>query len=522
MLRRLTGIASAAAIALTLGLQAVLAEPLVTLSSRDGATKVEGELVGYDGTTFTLRTALGTMSIRADQVTCEGEGCPAPPVEALEPAAFTLAGSYVMGDRLIPAIVDGFAESLDADLVTEVGGARNTEVFQIKAGDGSDYASITVEANGTETAFAALNGGSAAFALAGRRIIDADPGAAGLRETPAERIVALDGMVVLVHPDNPVGTLSLDQIAGVFAGQITDWSQLGGIPGQISLYLPDERSGTRVLFDEMVMRPRRLELADSAERLDRHTDLADLVSVDPGGIGLTSIAFARAARMLAIRRECGLISAPDRFSIKSEEYPLTRRLYLYGDTATQPVQARALAEYAVSDAAQPFIANAGFVDRDILTQSIAAQGDRIANSITSEGEFSLPVFREMLTELKGAERLSMTFRFTAGSSNLEDRSQSEAERFARLLAGGAYASKEILLVGFTDSVGDFEVNRNLAARRAESVLGTLKAAVADGALNSVPIQVRSYGELTPVGCNETADGRELNRRVEVWTLDRRN
>ena len=141
--------------------------------------------------------------------------------------------------------------------------------------------------------------------------------------------------------------------------------------------------------------------------------------------------------------------------------------------------------------------------------------------VTSKEEFSLPLFREMLTELKDAERLSITFRFTLGSSKLETRSQSEAERFARLLAAGAYAGKDILLVGFTDSVGEFNVNRNLAVRRAQSVLDTLKASVAEGALDAVPVLVQSYGELTPVGCNETPQGRELNRRVEVWVRDKR-
>jgi phosphate transport system substrate-binding protein len=182
--------------------------------------------------------------------------------------------------------------------------------------------------------------------------------------------------------------------------------------------------------------------------------------------------------------------------------------------------AKGLLNFALSDAAQPVIAEAGFVDRGIERQGIEVQGARLANSLTSPEEFSLPLFREMLTELKDAERLSITFRFTRGSSTLEARSQSEAERFAQLLARGGFSGKEILLVGFTDSVGEFEVNRGLAERRAQSVLDTLKASAADGAIDAVPILVQSYGELTPVGCNEIRKGSELNRRVEVWVRDK--
>jgi len=75
-------------------------------------------------------------------------------------------------------------------------------------------------------------------------------------------------------------------------------------------------------------------------------------------------------------------------------------------------------------------------------------------------------------------------------------------------------------VGFADSVGDFEVNRGLAERRAQAVLATLQGAVPADALAGVALQVKSYGELTPVGCNESPEGRELNRRVEVWIRDR--
>jgi phosphate transport system substrate-binding protein len=90
-----------------------------------------------------------------------------------------------------------------------------------------------------------------------------------------------------------------------------------------------------------------------------------------------------------------------------------------------------------------------------------------------------------------------------------------------MLAGGAFPGKDILLIGFADSVGEFAVNQDLAVRRAQRVLDTLKESVAAGALDGVPILVQSYGELTPVGCNETAEGRELNRRVEVWIRDKR-
>jgi len=498
------------------------AQQIVTLTSLDGATTVEGELISFDGESYTLNTALGVISVAAAQVTCAGAACPTTgaPLGFDGFAEFALSGSNIVGDGLVPALIEGFALSIEADAIREVGASANERVFGLTGFDGTAIASISVSAHGTETAFPALAGGSAAFGLASRRMQGAEAGLPDLRDGPGEHILALDGLVAVVHRDNPVHSITMDQLAAVFAGRITDWSQLGGPAQPISVYLPDDSSGTLRLFDQLVLAPRRMAPAPSAERLASHAELSDLVSIDPTGIGLTGYAYARATRMLSIRQQCGIVSTPTSFTIKSEEYPLSRRLYAYGDPASQPAQARAFLDFALSDGAQPLIADAGFVDRDIERQGIAVQGARIANSITSPEEFSLPVFREMLTELKEAERLSVTFRFTPGSTLLETRSQSEAERFARLLDSGAFTGKEILLVGFTDSVGEFAVNRSLAVRRAESVLQTLQSAVAEGALEDVPILVQSYGELIPVGCNDTAEGRELNRRVEVWVRDR--
>jgi phosphate transport system substrate-binding protein len=522
---------TAAVAGLVLGIGAAWAEPVVTLTSHDGATRLEGELLGFDGKTYRLRTGVGTINVDATQVTCEGDGCPGQTAgtgqiddanQEADTGPVSIAGSNVVGDGLMPALAEGYADVLEVELVREVGAGENERVFRLIDGLGNEVTAINVGAHGTATAFPALAEGTAEIGLAARRMNGREAGLADLRDTADEHILALDGLIVIVHPDNPVRSLTLDQIAGVFAGRITSWAELGGPDQPISVYVPDDRSGTLAVFEAMVMRPRRLTVVEAAERLEDHADLSDLVSIDPAGIGLTGFAFARGSRMLAIRQQCGLVSFPTTFAMKTEEYPLGRRLYAYG-SGKGPLSAHAhgLLEFALSDAAQPIIAEAGFVDRDIEGQGIDVQGARLAHSLASPEEFSLPLFREMLTEIKDAERLSITFRFNLGSSNLETRSQSEAERFARLLAGGAYPGKDILLVGFTDSIGEFDVNRGLAVRRAQRVLDTLKAAVPEGALDAVPILVQSYGELTPVGCNETAEGQELNRRVEVWVRDKR-
>lgn len=511
---RLTGLTAACA-ALFLTHAAAQTGSAVTLRSHDGATQVTGELVDYDGTTYTVRTGVGSITLEAAQVSCEGEGCP---VEITYGERFGVAGSNLIGEGLMPALVEGYADTLDARLVREIGVATNSEVLRLLDDTGREIAAIDLTARGTASGLEALAAGESAIALASRRIGADEPGLRELRDSDREHILALDGLILIVHPENPVESLTLDQAAALFAGRIENWGQLGGPDVPVSLYVPPEGSGTLASFEAQVMRPRGAGLASNAERVADNAELSDLVSIDPGGLGVTGFAFSRAAKPLAIRQQCGILSHPDRFAIKAEEYPLSRRLYAY-TAESPPSHAAALLGFALSDSAQPIIAEAGFVDRGIDSQRIDVQGARLVHSLTSPEEFSLELFRQMLNELKQARRLSVTFRFTPGSTTLEPRSEAEAVRFARKLAGGDYAGHEVLLVGFADSVGEFEVNRGLALRRAEAVLAALGAAVPEGALAGVPIEVQSYGELTPVGCNETAEGRELNRRVEVWVRE---
>src|SRR5262249_15465146 len=150
-----------------------------------------------------------------------------------------------------------------------------------------------------------------------------------IRSPQYEHVLGLDGLVVIVAKDNPAVSLSIDNIAKVFAGQITDWSQVGLPPGPINVYTTSKKSGTFAAFDTLVLQPRALQLVPSAKLLLSTAEVADSVAGDANGIGLTSFAFLRDAKGLNVESSCGLITRPSVFTVKTEEYPLTRRLYLY-------------------------------------------------------------------------------------------------------------------------------------------------------------------------------------------------
>ncbi|MDP5086335.1 MAG: OmpA family protein, partial [Yoonia sp.] len=101
-----------------------------------------------------------------------------------------------------------------------------------------------------------------------------------------------------------------------------------------------------------------------------------------------------------------------------------------------------------------------------------------------------------------------------GSAQLDARGLTDKARLVDYLANQP-AGSEVLIVGFTDSVGEFDSNLNLSRQRAGQVAEEI-ADFAGSRLAKVAISSIGFGEIAPVNCNEEEDGRRINRRVEVW------
>lgn len=495
---------------------------VVTLRSFDGFTQLRGEIVDFDGKSFTINTGLGVIQVDALQVECEGEACPE---DLLFNAKFGVYGSNAMGSALMPALIQGYADRLEADVVRERAAVETDSVIRIVHENGKEMAAIDLKAGGSQLAYAGLGNGTAALGMSSRRMKDDEAallssnGGSDLRNTEYENVVALDGLLVLTHPGNPIDTIGIEDLTDVFTGAITNWSEIGGPDQDIVLHSADPNSGTYDTFNSLLLEPLGETLSASAQSFLNNADLSDAVTRTPGAIGFASAAYARAAKVMKIRQECGIVSEPTSFSIKTEEYPLSRRLYLYAAPDGAPAHAQQLLTYALSDEAQGIVEDADFVSLREERASLASQGVRLAHAIIGEDEFSLEAMREMLGELREADRLTTTFRFNQGSTELDSRSARDVNTLARALADGDFSGKEVLLIGFTDSIGQFELNRSLGLRRAEQVRQRLASIVGPLAFSRLAVRTLGFGELTPVGCNTTFEGRQINRRVEVWVRD---
>ena len=268
-----------------------------------------------------------------------------------------------------------------------------------------------------------------------------------------------------------------------------------------------------------LLKARGLTLSEQVTKVASEAALADAVTRDASGIGITSFATVRNAKRLNIEGSCGLITRPTSFAVKAGEYPLSRRLTLVSGAGPLAPAARGLIRYASSAEAQRVLAEAQFIDQSVEMLSVDDQKGRMGYAINAPAQsFDLSAMRELLNEIKGMRRLSITFRFVAGGPDLDARSRREVQRLADLLAGSEYAGKKVTLIGFTDIEGKFGLNQTISAKRANQVRTALLAAAA-GRVNPATVTARGFGSLAPVACSDSSERRGLNRRVEVWVAE---
>jgi len=400
---------------------------------------------------------------------------PAPPVPKVQPAAtvavpvpvpqpsrtvlFRMRGSNTIGAGLGPKLAAAFlADEGDSDV----------KVHPLAAADETEVTGLRGDAPATQ---------------------------GDLTSPAAEHVLALDGIAVIVHQSNPTGELSTGQLEGIFRGTITHWSQLGGPMAPIHLFARDDRSGTFDTFRSLVLD--NAQLAQGTRRIEDSAELAADVAGDPAAIGFVGLPYVADAKTVAVSESGATPLVPNRLTVATEDYPLTRRLFLYTPTLHPNALAQRFVAFALSPPGQAVVDEVGFVPLTIETA--AAEVPRAA-----------PAKFRALAE--AARRLSTAFRFRPNSADLDNRGLRDLDRLVDFMSMQHMHGDQLTLVGFADGLGSATSNMAMARRRAEAVA----AQMAQRGLQ-VGNTMALWAAL-PVANNATEEGREKNRRVEVFLV----
>lgn len=406
---------------------------------------------------------------------------------------FTLEGSNTVGGALAPAWAEAFLQAKGAQAVGTSPLAKPNE-YRVSANWNARRVHIDIRAHGSSTAFRGLANASADIGMSSRAIKAEERRALAhlgdLTSSESEHVVAIDGLAVIVHPNNPVAALSLETLGRVFSGRIVNWRELGGRDEPISVYARDDNSGTWDTFSTLVLGEKH-RLSARAYRFESNDELSASVAQDEGAIGFVGLASVNASKALAIFDGATEALAPLPLHVATEDYPLARRLYLY--TASEPKElVREFVAFAQAAGGQSVVEQIGFVAQNPLQLSV--------KSLSGP-----PFYRELS---RHAERLSVNFRFQPGSAELDNKAKRDVQRLVGYLTRPDNQGLRVQLVGFSDEERTGALADVLSKLRATAVKSEL---FRHGLITEA---VAGFGASRPVA--QTADARSKNDRVEVW------
>ena len=242
-----------------------------------------------------------------------------------------IKGSDTLGAKLVPTLAEAYK-------------AKNPGV------------SFEIAAEGSTTGIAAITDGTAQIGMSSRRAKATELSAASAKGVSMKpTIVAYDGIAVVLNAHNPISVLTKRQVEQIFAGDITDWSAVGGTPGPISIYTRNTASGTYSDFKELAMKKR--DYAGSSQKMATNEQIVAEVGKNPSGIGYCGLAYMNEAGVKVASIEGAI---PSKASVLAKKYPYARPTFYY--TNGEPAgEAAKFLEFTLSDEGQKIASQIGFV-----------------------------------------------------------------------------------------------------------------------------------------------------------------
>ncbi|HDK26082.1 phosphate ABC transporter substrate-binding protein [Candidatus Atribacteria bacterium 4572_76] len=172
--------------------------------------------------------------------------------------------------------------------------------------------------------------------------------------SPVPHIVAMDGIAIIVHSSNPIQGLNIEEIKDIYTGKISNWKELGGEDRKIVVVSRDSSSGTFETFEKIVLKGKKV-IPESLAQASNQT-VATVISTTKGAIGYVGLGYiSNTVKALPVN---GVI--PERKTVVSGKYPISRPLYMYTDGAPQGV-AKDFLKFICSKEGQKIVEKQGFV-----------------------------------------------------------------------------------------------------------------------------------------------------------------
>lgn len=398
-------------------------------------------------------------------------------------ATLKISGSNTIGDALAPELVRTFLTNAGYKNISVQDSIKDEKTISCISTDGSAL-QIDISAHGTKVGFESLSEGKSDICMA------SVPAKSGSIE---EHIIGLDGIAIIINKNAHLESLTISNLKDIFSGTISDWSQIknSDLTGKIKVFRMDDNSGTFKMFKEMLG---NIDFDSYAKKLESPKEIITEVASVDNSIGFVSFAFLNST-VRTVPINIGNVSIePNSLSIQSEKYPFCRRLYMYKNSSDNKL-ASDLLKYVESEAGQKIVESSGFID-------LSVNYDKLVPLPNDPKEY--------VSLINNDKKLTSELRFNTGSKELDSRAIVDIDRLISFLSQPDNRKKTVVLVGFSDNVGDPKSNISLSQQRAEAVRKILEQK------GAIVKDVIGLGQLRPSRSNDTDEGRSSNRRVEIW------
>jgi phosphate transport system substrate-binding protein len=249
-----------------------------------------------------------------------------------------------------------------SDTMVNLGQAWAEEFMEENTGD-----FVAVTGGGSGTGLSSLISGTCDIAMSSRNIKEKEIALAKQKGiNPYGIKVALDGLAVVVNPNNPLSKLTIDQLAGIFTGRISNWKEIGGKDGKIVILSREVNSGTHVYFKEHVLRKNdpnsKEEFAPGALMLSSSQAIADEVAGNPAAIGYYGMGYISKKQkpLFLAKDEKSEYEAPTIENVVNGKYPISRPLFVYTNGQLQGL-VKKFVDFMLSKEGQDIVLATDFV-----------------------------------------------------------------------------------------------------------------------------------------------------------------
>ena len=184
---------------------------------------------------------------------------------------------------------------------------------------------VTVSESGSGNGAKSLINGSCTIAAMSRPMKPEEIAAARQKGVnPVAHVIALDGLSMVVHPGNPINSLTKAQISSIYRGAITNWKEVGGPNARIVVIQRESNSGTQDSFKELVA-GKGVQITGNAETQSSNGAVKSRVSTTASAIGFLGLGFVdRSVKVIAVN---GVL--PSVTTVNNHTYQVSRPLYFY-------------------------------------------------------------------------------------------------------------------------------------------------------------------------------------------------